>query len=177
MKKLIIILCTLSMIANIARAVPVQKDLERTITGIHTKTFSVGNLYKTAMDSTEWNEVISTTHDFVKEHSLQNRSLMRSYKKIKQANDQLVHEIDMAYKLLFRSESTRNVSNKALVEKFSSKFGVIERNMKELKIKLKKQLDDKKFSLHGQEKVATVLHRLALTLELTAKKASNDLKK
>jgi len=167
----------LSLVTTVVFAVPSQKDLERTITGIHTKTFSVGNLYKTALDSSEWNNVISTTYDFVKERSVHNRSLMRSYKKIKQASDKLVHEIDMAYRLLFKSESTRSASNAMLVEKFSAKFETIEKNMKELKIKLKKQLDDKTFLIHGQEKVVTVLHRLALSLELTARKARNDLKK
>jgi hypothetical protein len=176
MKKMLT-LTTLSLITSLTLAVPSQKELEKIITGIHTKTFSVANVYKNPLDTKEWYDVIARTHEFVTEHALHNKSLIKSYKQIKHANDKLIHAIDEAYRLLFKSESTRTVSNQALVDKFSAKFEAIEKEMEALKIKLKKQLDEKKFIIHGQEKVAQVLHRLALTLKTTAVKARNDLKK
>ena len=176
MKKILTFI-TFSLITPITLTAPSQKELEKVITGAHTKTFSVGNLYKTALDTKEWYDVLALTHEFVTEHALHNRSLIKSYKQIKRANDRLIHDIDDAYRLLFKSESTRTVSNKALVDKFSAKFEKIEKEMEALKIKLKTQLDEKKFLIHGQEKVAQVLHRLAITLKTTAIKARNDLKK
>jgi hypothetical protein len=151
-----------------------QKKLEMAITGVHTKVFAVSNLYKERLEAKEWDDVLQQTKNFVDEHHGVNQSLMRSFKKIKNASNKLVQEIQHAYDL-FYIESTKPISNKTVKEKFAAKFDVIKKEMHELKVKLKKQLDENKLLTHGEEKIATVLHRLALTLETTAVKARNDL--
>lgn len=176
MKKLHIItlLCVMYYAHHSHCEVLSQKKLELAITGVHTKVFSVGNLYKERLEAQTWNDVLQQTKDFVAEHHGINTSLVRSFKKIKNASDSLVKEIQHAYDL-FYTESTKLIPNKTVKEKFSTKFDTIEKEMKDLKVKLKKQLTEDKFLAHGEEKVATVLHRLALTLETTAVKARNDL--
>lgn len=178
MKKLYVIalLCTMCYTHHSHCEVLSQKKLELAITGVHTKLFSVSNLYKEQLEAQTWNDVLQRTKDFVDAHHGINTSLMRSFKKIKRASDKLVKEIQHAYDL-FYTESTKLIPNKTIKEKFSTKFDTIEKEMKDLKVKLKKQLTEDKFLTHGEKKVATVLHRLALTLETTAVKARNDLLK
>lgn len=176
------ILCTVLFVVAFnaaARSIPSQKELEKTMTGIHNKTFSKSNLYSEQLDAREWNDVLALTHDFVKEHAFHNKSLMRSYKKIKQASDDLTSEIRIAYSTLFRTKVNRGEhhDSQKLIKRFSTKFESIENEMSTLQTKLKAQMDNKKLLLHGQDKVATVLHRLAMSVKLSALKARNDLAK
>ena len=209
MKNLILNLTALLLLPTLIYTAPSQGVLERTITGAHTKTFSVENLFKNPLDAREWNDVIAATGEFVKEHhdsvknqrdkgitsSLtsmrsstvnRNKLLMQSYDAIKAASDELVKTIKAAYNEIFRSATTNEA---VLVEKFSKKFGSIYKRMAKLTQELENERDDlkdaiinengdtKKKMLKEQKQVVTVLHRLALTLELTAKKAGNDLRK
>jgi murein DD-endopeptidase MepM/ murein hydrolase activator NlpD len=117
---------------------------------------------------------------------LYNKELTKFYKKIKTASDELVKTIKTAYAELFESGEPKD---QKLMEKFSKKFDAINKDMEALTTELKDEMsifkdkiknetsDDKKEMFKEQERVLTVLHRLSLTLALTAKKAQNDLKK
>lgn len=196
-------------ISTIICAVPSQKDLERTITGIHTKLFSSDNLYKNYIEAQEWDDVIASTQEFVKERHdnvaqlhnknlkkrllqarsstmIRNKELMKHFNKIKKSSDELVTAIQAAYIELFESDEPKNAR---IVERFNKKFDAIYTSMNELTKELKTEMDDlkniikaedsdlKKEMLKEQEQVVTVLHRLSLTIALTARKAQNDLKK
>ncbi len=208
MKNLLSLIIALG-ISTALCAAPSQHILERTITGIHTKLFGADNLYKDYLEAREWDDVIASTHDFVKEHHdtvaqlhnknlkrrimqarsstmIRNKELMKHFNKIKKSSDELVTAIQAAYIELFESGEPKNAR---IMERFSKKFDAIYTSMNELTKELKTELDDLKNiikaedsdlkieMLKEQEQVVAVLHRLSLTVALTARKAQNDLKK
>ena len=111
---------------------------------------------------------------------------MKHFNKIKKSSDELVTAIQAAYIELFESGEPKNAR---IMERFSKKFDAIYTTMNELTKELKAEMDDLKNIIKAedsdlkiellkeQEQVVTVLHRLSLTIALTARKAQNDLKK
>jgi hypothetical protein len=153
-------LITLSLITSLTLTAPSQKELEKIITGVHTKTFSVTNLYKAPLDAEDWNNVITLTQDFVEQKRdevvelgdtnqkskisqtfsstiQRNKKLMQHYDKIKQANNDLIKTIKAAYADLFEPEKQKNAKS---MEKFSKKFSAINTNMGTLATHLKEEL-------------------------------------
>jgi hypothetical protein len=202
-------LATLFTASTLICVAPSQHVLERTITGIHTKLFGADNLYKTYLEAQEWDDVIASTEEFVKEHHdnvaqlhnkslkrrvmqarsstmIRNKELTRHFNAIKKSSEELVTSSQAAYIELFESGEPKNAR---IVERFNKKFDAIYTKMNELTKELKAEMDDlkniikaedsdtKKAMLKEQEQVVTVLHRLSLTVALTARKAQNDLKK
>lgn len=116
----------------------------------------------------------------------QSKFLMQDYEKIKRANDELVNTLKIAYGELSGSKSKKDPE---LIEQFSKKFAKINSTMEELrkelavegeslKNKIKSETSkDKKELLEEQEQIVSILHRLALTLAITAQKAQKDLMK
>ena len=81
-----------------------KEELEKQMTGIHTKTFSVTNLYKEALESHDWEEILQKTYAFVKKNSNNNESLFKLYAQLQIANRKLIETINKAYDLFFDTE-------------------------------------------------------------------------
>jgi len=114
------------------------------------------------------------------------QSLIKDYEKIKAANDTMVNTIKIAYAELSGAQGQKDPE---LIEQFSKKFESINKSMETLIQELEKEQstlkntiknessEDKKELLESQEQIVSVLHRLSLTLAITANKARKDLTK
>jgi hypothetical protein len=132
--------------------------------------------YKEALNTRHWEDIVDATYDFVKAHALHNSSLINTYKKLKDANSELLREIRLAYSSLF-SKQVKIINGDKFIARASATFEKIERQTKEIYTKLEYKLKNKKFLFHGQEKVAQVLKRLALTISTTSLLAGKELQK
>ncbi len=116
-----------------------------------------------------------------------NKMIMQNYELIESASNELVETIHEAY---VQVTLPRQIPmTKQEMDKFSKKFASLEKRMNTVDNNIKNELSavqkaikketspTKKSILKEQEGVFMVLHRIALTLELTAKKAGNDLRK
>lgn len=150
-----------------------QKDVERRLTSYHNAAFGDASIVKkaiTTQDINNWNMVAKEVEDFAKKNALPNMILVRKANKLAKINAELVPTIVEANFVLFRVEPF----DIQKAQPFRDALQKIIDTVDPLKVQLQKD-KAKKYTLSSNQAAVTVLHRFAVTLSTTAKKALKEL--
>lgn len=150
-----------------------KAEILKVITSAHTRVFSKDNLYKEKLtDIGTWNQAIDAVSVFVKSNIKSDKDLLKALNSITDLNQQLIQNINITYSSFFykigciAGTKTARTKNYVQFNDAAKKFKQVQDDLKNLKLYLSSKKD-----------AAEVLSTLALTLELTATKAANDISK
>lgn len=136
----------------------------------HTRVFSKEDLFSEPLQPQEWYRYLNEVKKFVAQNGKGDNKFSSALDRMLENNDALINSIKVAYNALFAPGGSyqENVAKSAL-----QKFDQVATAMADLQKTIVKET----YYYRSKKEVKEVLEQLALFIEMTARKAGNDLRK
>lgn len=156
-----------------------KNTFQQNIVNTYKNVFGADRLYQKPLDTTylsDWRNIVNELEAFVQRYSFNDTDtkLIKLYRDIKRANNELIKAINDTYNLLFRSKKTRGNTTPTL-NSARKVFANLEARTMAAQETLKAL--DYEAKETGLIKVREALVILALCVQIAATKASKDIEK
>ncbi len=170
MKKQIVLIIIISSISIYNIKGLTNQQVLQTLVGSHTRVFDKKNSYQSPMDAQDlnnWDQAIEEVKNFIKKNSKAHKKLLLNYfDLIKNANNNLINAIKIAYGQIINNESVITVYSQV-----GSTFSSIENQMQRIQNELEWVASKKEV----ENQATKLVSLLAKFVGISAKKARTNL--
>lgn len=168
--RLLLLIITISASALQAATGITKERMLQGMVSNHTRIFSKDDLFAEQLSPQEWYRYLTEVKKYVADNGGNDQKLNASLEAILTANDNLINSIKVTYGALFAKDGSYQDS---VAKSSLQKFNEIMADMATIQKNIIKEV----YFLKGKKETRELLEQLALFTELTAQKASNDLRK
>lgn len=165
----ILLITTENMYGELQTSVSKEKILQ-ILVGNHTRVFSKDDLFEEPVMPQEWYRFLTELKNFVLAQSKGDQKLDAGLNTILENNDALINTLKITYNSLFAKAGDYQIE---VIKSSTQKFQQIMSAMQAVQNSLAKET----YLYKSKKEARDVLMQVALFTEMTAKKASNDLRK